>query len=226
MKTGQLSYNQVILQDFTLVANCSTEFSTFSLPEASEDSGKRTVAAIYLIRRGLVLARHVNFHVPLKEVSCEHSNNFVSKICGSGKETWLELTATVPVKGVWVEAQGVNGNEVVWGENGVDLVPGEITRCLVKGLRPGDEGRLNIRLLGGQLQLAASVYNFVMRRAELMNEPITETITKATNTPWCLCGNISDFKFQKWFSGHGEAAPLFSVGPEPLDTGPGQRASY
>lgn len=144
VRTGQLTYNQVLLQDFTLVANCNTEFPTFSLPEVSEDSGKKSVAAIYLIQRGSVLARHVNFHEPLKEVPFEPSNNLTSKICGSGEGSWLELTATAPVKGVLVEARGVNADEVVWDENGVDLAPGEITRLPVKGLQQGDERRLSI----------------------------------------------------------------------------------
>jgi beta-mannosidase len=152
VRTGRELYDQVLLKDFALASNCSTEFPTFSIPEALESSGKSSVAAIYLNHKQSVLARHVNFHEPLKEVPFNLTNNLTSKICNSGKEAWLELTATVPVKGVFVEAQGNKADEVVWDDNGVDLVPGEIMRLPVKGLQPGDEKRLSIRWLGRELQ--------------------------------------------------------------------------
>jgi beta-mannosidase len=149
VRSGRILHEQVLLQNFSLVANRSTEFPSFSLPEATES--KAVVAAIYLVQKGAVLGRHVNFHEPLKEVPFQSSNHLNSMLVSRGQETWLQLDATVPVKGVMVEAKGPHADEVVWDENGVDLVPGETMRLPVKGLKHGDEDRLKISWLGSQL---------------------------------------------------------------------------
>jgi beta-mannosidase len=109
------------------------------------------VATIYLIRSGSILARHVNFHEPLKEVPFESLNNLRLNICSSGEDTWVELNATVPVKGVLVEATGESVDEVTWDEIAVDLVPGETVRLPAKGLKQGDEAKLKVSWLGGRL---------------------------------------------------------------------------
>jgi len=151
MKTGALVFEQVLLTDFLLPANCCTEFPSFRVPEAKESMGKEHVAAIYLVRRAAVLARHVNFHEPLKEVPFQQSAKLAAKICVGEKETWLELYSEVAMKGVLVEVQGDGADEVVWDENGVDLVPRETMRLPVRGLKLGDERRLSIKWLGGEL---------------------------------------------------------------------------
>jgi beta-mannosidase len=148
-RTGSLIYERVLLRDFSLLANCSTEFPEFSLPENTES--KVAVAAIYLVQGGMVMARHVNFHEPLKDVPFELSNNLSINISRSGEDIWVELSATVPVKGVLLEVTGENADGVMWGDNGVDLVPGEMTRLPVRGLKPGDVGKLKTRWLGYQL---------------------------------------------------------------------------
>jgi beta-mannosidase len=149
VRTGSLIYEEVLLRDFPLVANCSTEFPAFGLSEAIES--RVAVAAIYLIRGGSLLARHVNFHEPLKDVPFKLSNNLSLKICGSGEDAWVELNAIVPVKGVLVEASGEHAEDVKWDDNGVDLVPGECLRLPAKGLKKGDEDMLRLRWLGSHV---------------------------------------------------------------------------
>jgi beta-mannosidase len=48
-----------------------------------------------------------------------------------------------------VEVQGGNADDVLWDDNGVDLVPGEACKLFVKGLNTGDEEKLIFRWLGG-----------------------------------------------------------------------------
>jgi len=155
VKTGVLVFEDLLLTGFLLPANCSTDLPSFRFPGAGESTGKEHVAAIYLVQKTAVLARHVDFHEPLKEAPFEHSAKLTARICVEREETWLELYSKVAVKGVLVEAQGDLVDEVVWGENGVDLVPGETMRLPVRGLKPGDERRLSVKWLGGELQ---SVY--------------------------------------------------------------------
>jgi beta-mannosidase len=149
VRTGSLIHQQALLRDFSLVANCSTEFPTFGLPEATES--KVAVAAVYLVQGGSTLARHINFHEPLREVPFELSKNLEIEICGNGEDTCVELTATVPVKGVLVEATGEDAGDATWDDNGVDLVPGETMTLLVKGLKQGDEKKLILRWLGSRI---------------------------------------------------------------------------
>lgn len=150
-RTGMIKFEHVLLRNFLLPANCSTEFPSFATPGAQEINDKENVAAIYLVQGASVLVRHVNFHEPLKEVPFNHSTSLAAKIYVEGKETWLELESRVPVKGVLVQALGVGVDEVFWDENGVDLVPLEKMRLPVRGLKLGDESRLSIRWLGGEL---------------------------------------------------------------------------
>ncbi|KAE9364941.1 glycoside hydrolase family 2 protein [Stipitochalara longipes BDJ] len=151
VKTGVLVFEQVLLTDFLLPANCCTEFPGFEVPGAETSKSKEMVAAIYLVQRTSALARHVNFHEPLKEVPFEHPAKLTAKICANEKERWLELHSQIPVKGVLVEVQGNGADEIVWDENGVDLVPRETMRLPVKGLQIGDERRLSIKWLGGKM---------------------------------------------------------------------------
>jgi beta-mannosidase len=151
VKTGVMLLEQALLEDFFLQANCSTEFPNFFVPATSENNGKEKVAAIYLIHQASVIARHVNFHEPLKEVPFQRSPELRAKICVGGNKTWLELSARLPVKGVLVEAKGISADEIAWDENGIDLVPEETLRLTARGLELGDEEKLSIKWLGGKL---------------------------------------------------------------------------
>ena len=57
----------------------------------------------------------------------------------------IEISSTVPVKGLEVEAP--RSDEVVWADNGVDVVPGETLRLRGRGLRKEDEEGLVVRWL-------------------------------------------------------------------------------
>ena len=66
-------------------------------------------------------------------------------VCGGGA---VEISADVPLKGVALERRG--GDEVVWEDNCVDVVPGEVVRIGAKGLVEGmsaESGALDVKFL-------------------------------------------------------------------------------
>jgi len=156
VRSGETVYDNVLVQTFLLEPNRSSEFPTFKIPNSLTGGNKVLVVASYLVENGATIARHVNFHEPLKEVPFPQSKQFSTKVCTVERRTWLELSSTVPMKGVLVEAQGDNTGEVVWEDNGIDLVPGEVTKLYGQGLRAEDERKLSVRWLGGSLELSTS----------------------------------------------------------------------
>ena len=146
--TGELIDHHIMLKDFVLEANRSIDFPNFKIPGIAGKGTENVVVGVYLLEGSVVLAGHVNFHEPLKEVPFQRPE-LRTKICREEGEVWLEVSVTVPVKGLLVESQSENVDLVVWDDNGVDLVPGEVRKLFVQDLDPVDEGRLSFRWLGG-----------------------------------------------------------------------------
>lgn len=150
VRDGTELLQKVIYQDFILVANQSTELTTFKLPEALQSPNVAVAAYLLDSESKTITARHVNFHEPLKEVAFRHPKNFSCKVCGiNGGSTWIELSAEVPVKGVLVDMVGGADDDVPLEDNGVDLVPGETLRLNIADMQKGNHASLAVRWLGG-----------------------------------------------------------------------------
>ncbi|KAH6716657.1 hypothetical protein BKA61DRAFT_718110 [Leptodontidium sp. MPI-SDFR-AT-0119] len=146
VRTSEVLYDQILLRDFTLPPNRSTEFPDFWVQKLGELQSAIVVAS-YLKEKSTVVARHVNFHEPLTEVPFPVSNGLTTRFVREKSRVWLELTANFPVKGVLAEMTGEPADDVFLDDNGVDLVPGEAVKLRVTGLSVGEEGKLRVRCL-------------------------------------------------------------------------------
>jgi beta-mannosidase len=112
-------------------------FAVYLFPASEESSANERELD------GLVIARHVNFHEPLKEVPFgTQEERVTAKLVQQGSGSFLELRTSVPTKGVYCDFEEDLAAE--WADNGVDLVPGEATKLDVKGLKV-EEGK-SVRL--------------------------------------------------------------------------------
>ena len=110
VRTGSLIHEQVLLHDFSLSANRSTAFPNFRLPEITDSK-------VILDSKWIDSNQTCEFPWASEGSSFEFLNNLRLKICRSGEDAWVELNATVPVKGVLVEAVGQNVEIIMWDEN-------------------------------------------------------------------------------------------------------------
>lgn len=142
--TGNETYSESLHDGFVLEPNRSVEITEFELPVQKKDNGEElnTVVAAYLIENGKQVARYVNWPEPLKYTHLQKPKDLKVKISSEGDT--LEITAEVPVKGVALETED---NGVVFSDNCVDIVPGETVSIGVKGLKSGEEGKLDVRYL-------------------------------------------------------------------------------
>ena len=132
-----------------LPPNRSTELSTLCFPIHNSTAGEqfRAVTAAYLIdsSSGLQITRSVSWPEPLKYVPFQRPKKLNLKVVDGAVEVRSEL----PVKGVALEVED-EMDEVRWEGNGVDLLPGEVVKIGVQGLKEGDEGRIKIRYMGSE----------------------------------------------------------------------------
>ena len=142
--TGRETYSKRLHEGFVLEPNRSTEITAFEVPVEKKDADEElgTVVAAYLVEDGNQVARYVNWPEPLKYVHLQKPKDLKVSITAKGDA--VEISAEVPVKGV---ALLVDDDGVVFEDNCVDVVPGEVVRIGVKGLRRGEEGKLDVRFL-------------------------------------------------------------------------------
>ena len=142
--TGKETYSKSLHNGFVLEPNRSVEITNFEVPVLKKDTDEelRTVVAAYLIEDGKQMARYVNWPEPLKYTHLQKPKYLKVKLSASADT--VEISAEVPVKGV---ALAVEDDDVVFSDNCIDIVPGETISVVVKGLKVGDEGKLDIRYL-------------------------------------------------------------------------------
>ena len=120
-----------------LKSNGTTEIGELDI--AFDGKAGRTAVLARLVDResGEVLARWVDWPEPLKFVIFKKGVNVNVEVKDEGgkEEVWVSTDA--PVKGVVLSVDvGEGENEdAVWEDNFVDLVPGEVVRVGVEGLR-------------------------------------------------------------------------------------------
>lgn len=133
VETGEETYCETVEKGMRLPGNQSTEIAAFDVPVKNKARGEeeRTVVAAYLYGTdGKQLARYVNWPEPLKYLHLQTPKELKAVVKG-GK---VEISAEVPVKGVVVECED---EEVKFGDNMVDIVPGEVVEIAVEGAKEG-----------------------------------------------------------------------------------------
>ncbi|TEA20666.1 Beta-mannosidase B [Colletotrichum sidae] len=141
VETGEETYSEVVRKGLVLPENRSTEITAFPVPARQQGDEARTVIAAYLIQDGKQVARYVNWPEPLKYLHLQKPKALKAKLdVGNGV---VKVSAEVPVKGVALE---VDDDGVVFGDNLVDIVPGEVVEIPVKGAQEGTE--IETRYLG------------------------------------------------------------------------------
>lgn len=141
--TGEETYSKTVESSFRLPENRSTEICALAVPVRKQDAGEedRTVVAAYLYEEGRQVARYINWPEPLKYVHLQKPKQLRVELSKDGKE--VEVSAEVPVKGISLECED---DGVVFGDNLVDLVPGEVVAFPVKGA--SQETKIESRYLG------------------------------------------------------------------------------
>lgn len=114
---------------FTLQPNQSTELMTLDIPSPD------TMVVVAYLRHdqasGGLLARWVSWPEPLKYVRFSAESSVECRVEG---EEVVVLRSKTPLKGVVVSVPEEEGDNAVFDDNFVDLVPGEEVRIGVKGL--------------------------------------------------------------------------------------------
>jgi beta-mannosidase len=139
--TGKETYSKTVKSSFLLPANRSTEIIALAVPVRKADEEGRTVVAAYLYEEGTQIARYINWPEPLKYVHLQKPKHLEAIVTRDGKS--VELSSEVPVKGVALECED---DEVVFGDNLVDVVPGEVVTISVKGASKAS--KIETRYLG------------------------------------------------------------------------------
>lgn len=133
--TGAETYSETIHESFLLRQNRSTEVAEFRVPvrtwTSDQEEENRTAVAAYLndSASGRQLARYVNWPEPLKYVHLQRPKRLKVEVDESKR--WIDVSAEIPVKGLSLECEA---DSVVFGDNCVDIVPGEVLRIGVRGL--------------------------------------------------------------------------------------------
>lgn len=141
--TGKETYSKTVAANLLLPQNQSTEVVAMDVPVQKRDAGEegRTVVAAYILENGNHVARYVNWPEPLKYVHLQKPKSLKAELAEGGKV--VEISAQLPVKGVAVECED---DGVVFEDNLVDIVPGEVVRI---GVRGADKAtKLETRYLG------------------------------------------------------------------------------
>ncbi|PKS08321.1 hypothetical protein jhhlp_005265, partial [Lomentospora prolificans] len=128
VETGEETYNEIMHKDLVLPPNRSTEIAALEVPVKNKGDEARTVVAAYLYRGEEKLARYVNWPEPLKYLHLQKPKELVAKLVDGGAK--VEISAEVPVKGVALECED---DAVVFEDNLVDIVPGEVVTIATRG---------------------------------------------------------------------------------------------
>lgn len=130
VETGKETYRQTIASAIDLPSNASTEIAAVDVPVTTRNAGLegRTVVASYLYHDGKQIARYVNWPEPLKYVHLQKPQLLRADLAADNKS--VSISAEVPVKGLSLECEDEN---VVFDDNLVDIVPGEVVTIGVRG---------------------------------------------------------------------------------------------
>ena len=128
--TGKETYSKIIKSGLLLPKTQSTEIADFEVPVKVKDAGEegRIVVAAYLIEDGKQVARYINWPEPLKYLHLQKPKHLATEVSRDGRT--VEISAEVPVKGVALECED---DDVVFDDNCVDIVPGEVVSISMKG---------------------------------------------------------------------------------------------
>ncbi|CAF3486108.1 unnamed protein product [Fusarium graminearum] len=121
-------------KEYTLKANQTTELvASMDIPNFEE-----TVVVAYLIDPASEqnLARWVSWPEPLKFMRISSELKVTTKVVDGGAA--VVISSNAPVKGVVLSTQDQNGDEVMFDDNAIDLVPEEEIKVGVKGLLSED----------------------------------------------------------------------------------------
>jgi beta-mannosidase len=141
--TGKETFSKTVKASFLLPENRSTEVIAMDVPVTKKDvrEESRTVVAAYLFEDGRQVARYVNWPEPLKYVHLQKPKHLAADISSDLKT--VELSSEVPVKGVALECAE---DGVVFGDNLVDVVPGEVVSVAIEGAN--QDTKIETRYLG------------------------------------------------------------------------------
>ncbi|RDW87801.1 hypothetical protein BP5796_03495 [Coleophoma crateriformis] len=142
--SGEETFSKTVASSLLLPENRSTEIVAMEVPVKNKDQDEesRIVVAAYLISAtGEQVARYVNWPEPLKYVHLQKPKQLLAEL--SKDEKFVELSSEVPVKGVAVECED---DAVIFEDNMVDVVPGEVVKIGVKGTSKGTS--ITTRYLG------------------------------------------------------------------------------
>jgi len=128
VETAEQTFSQTVRGSLLLPANRSTEIAALDVPVRNPGDEARTVVAAYLYRGEEKLARYVNWPEPLKYLHLRKPEALKAVLVDGGER--VEVSAEVPVKGVALECED---DGVVFGDNLVDVVPGEVVSIPVRG---------------------------------------------------------------------------------------------
>jgi beta-mannosidase len=140
--SGKETYSKTVKSSF-LPKNQSTEITGLEVPVKVKNTGEegRIIVAAYIIEDGKQVARYVNWPEPLKYAHLQKPKHLTAEVSRDGKT--VEISAEVPVKGVALECED---DDVVFDDNCVDIVPGEVVTI---GMRGGNKAtRIETRYLG------------------------------------------------------------------------------
>ena len=113
-----------------LKPNQSNELAKLDIPNAAHT----VVAARLVSEEGEQLARWVSWPEPLKFVRFKEKLSVSTTVESSSAGDVVVLKADAPVKGVVISVPIEEGEDAVFADNFVDLVPGEEIRIAVEGL--------------------------------------------------------------------------------------------
>ncbi|KAI0397440.1 beta-mannosidase [Xylariaceae sp. FL0594] len=160
VETGEETYSEVAREKLSLPKNQSTEIIAMDVPARLKGvDEKKTVVAAYLLlssssssssslqadkkeqqQQQQQLARYVNWPEPLKYLHLPKPKSLKAELMtteddNNNQQTFVALSAEVPVKGVAVECE--DDDDVKFEDNLVDLVPGETVKIAVRGAKEG-----------------------------------------------------------------------------------------
>jgi beta-mannosidase len=152
VETGREVYSETVTKGVTLPENRSTELAAIDVPvekataESKTDQEKeveraRNVVAAYIMHGGKQVARYVNWPEPLKYLHLQKPKELKAEL-SEDLET-VRVSAEFPVKGVALESED---DAVVFNDNLVDIVPGEVVSIGVRGANK--DTKIETRYLG------------------------------------------------------------------------------
>jgi beta-mannosidase len=141
--SGKETYSKTVKSELVLPENRSTEIIAMDVPVKVKDAGEEgcIVVAAYLFQDGKQIARYINWPEPLKYVHLQKPKHLTADVSRDGKA--VEISAEVPIKGVALECED---DDVKFGDNLVDIVPGEVVSISIVGANKGT--KIETRYLG------------------------------------------------------------------------------